>query len=456
MSIRKLLLILLLGVCLITVVINSSIFASLTDKYFLNYLDEAYEKHLEQISRYLSTALTSKDLNYEKLEAELETHLLDPIVRIRVFKDDNLLADVEAISGIPNANMKGKMNMRMALRRVSTETTTDVFEIKNGDEIIGTLYITRFEDYDSSIIANMFRSTLFINSLISISIAMLISAFIALITSRKISTDLRYTSHLASQIQQGKVIKAKDTKIKEINSLRNSLEDLSVKLKLKQKAKKELLDQLIHETRTPLTVLNTHFEAIEDGIIESDHEEIEVLKSQVENLTFIISNLNRIIEDDDSGADLKIEEVEINKLIKQIASGLKNQFENKKIHLTIDNDEDITIFTDKYKFTQILFNLLTNAYKYTEPYKNVNISYKIENDKFILEVKDQGKGIREEETKKIFNAYYRGLNETEQGEGIGLYIVKENVESLGGEVKVRSKVGEGSVFTVILPLNIFS
>jgi len=218
MSIRKLLLILLLGVCLITVVINSSIFASLTDKYFLNYLDEAYEKHLEQISRYLSTALTSKDLNYEKLEAELETHLLDPIVRIRVFKDDNLLADVEAISGIPNANMKGKMNMRMALRRVSTETTTDVFEIKNGDEIIGTLYITRFEDYDSSIIANMFRSTLFINSLISISIAMLISAFIALITSRKISTDLRYTSHLASQIQQGKVIKAKDTKIKEINS----------------------------------------------------------------------------------------------------------------------------------------------------------------------------------------------------------------------------------------------
>jgi signal transduction histidine kinase len=300
----------------------------------------------------------------------------------------------------------------------------------------------------------MFRSTLFINSLISIGIAMLISVFIALITSRKISTDLRYTSNLATEIQQGKVVKAKDTKIKEINNLRNSLEDLSIKLKLKQKAKKELLDQLIHETRTPLTVLNSHFEAIEDGIVESNHEEIEVLKSQVENLTFLISNLNRIIEDDDSAADLKIEEVEINKLIKQIVNGLKNQFENKKILLTIDNDEGITILTDKYKFTQILFNLLTNAYKYTDPDKKVNISYRIDNDKFVLEVKDQGKGIREGELNKIFNAYYRGLNETEQGEGIGLYIVKENVEILGGEVKVRSKLGEGSVFTVVLPIKL--
>lgn len=454
MSIRKLLLILLLGVCLITVIINSSIFASLTDRYFLDYLDDAYEKHLEQISTYLSSALTSKDLNYDRLEAELETHLLDPIVRIRLFKDDTLLVDVESLAETHNGNMKGRMNMRMPLRRVSTETITEVFEIKNDNEIIGTLYITRFEDYDSSIIANMFRSTLFINSLISIGIAMLISVFIALITSRKISTDLRYTSNLATEIQQGKVVKAKDTKIKEINNLRNSLEDLSIKLKLKQKAKKELLDQLIHETRTPLTVLNSHFEAIEDGIVESNHEEIEVLKSQVENLTFLISNLNRIIEDDDSAADLKIEEVEINKLIKQIVNGLKNQFENKKILLTIDNDEGITILTDKYKFTQILFNLLTNAYKYTDPDKKVNISYRIENDKFVLEVKDQGKGIREGELNKIFNAYYRGLNETEQGEGIGLYIVKENVEILGGEVKVRSKLGEGSVFTVVLPIKL--
>jgi signal transduction histidine kinase len=454
MSIRKLLLILLLGVCLITVIINSSIFASLTDRYFLDYLDDAYEKHLEQISTYLSSALTSKDLNYDRLEAELETHLLDPIVRIRLFKDDTLLVDVESLAETHNGNMKGRMNMRMPLRRVSTETITEVFEIKNDNETIGTLYITRFEDYDSSIIANMFRSTLFINSLISIGIAMLISVFIALITSRKISTDLRYTSNLATEIQQGKVVKAKDTKIKEINNLRNSLEDLSIKLKLKQKAKKELLDQLIHETRTPLTVLNSHFEAIEDGIVESNHEEIEVLKSQVENLTFIISNLNRIIEDDDSAADLKIEEVEINKLIKQIVNGLKNQFENKKILLTIDNDDDMTIQTDKHKFTQILFNLLTNAYKYTDPDKKVNISYRIENDKFVLEVKDQGKGIGEGELNKIFNAYYRGLNETEQGEGIGLYIVKENVEILGGEVKVRSKLGEGSVFTVVLPIKL--
>lgn len=457
MSIRKLLLILLLGVCLITVVINSSILASLTDRYFLNYLDKSYENHLSQIISYLTNVLETDNLSTDKLEAELETHLLDPIVRVRVFDESNiLLADVENKLEAQSGFMRGHMSFRMGMGKGSSETFTEQVEIESGGELLGTLYVTRLVSYDSSIIANMFRSTLFINSLISIGIAMCISALIALITSRKISADLRQTSYLATEIQQGKVIKAKDTKIKEINSLRNSLEDLSIKLKLKQKAKKELLDQLIHETRTPLTVLGSHFEAIEDGIIETSKEEIEILKNQVESLTFIIGNLNRIIEDETETNDLNLEDIEIDKLIKQIVNGLKNQFDNKKIQIKIDTDEKMTIRTDKYKFTQILYNLLTNAYKYTESNKKVSISYKIEKDEFVLEVKDEGKGIKEEDIDKIWNAYYRGQDEIEYGEGIGLYVVSENVKKLGGEIKVYSKVGNGSIFTVKLPLNIFS
>jgi len=456
MSIRKLLLILLLGVCLITVVINSSILASLTDRYFLDYLDKSYEKHLKQVTSYLESTLVSDNINKEKLEAELETHLLDPIARIRVFDENNLLlADIENNLELQLGFMKGHMNFRMRMNGRSNETITEQFEIKSGEEVLGTLYITRLVKYDSSVIANMFRSTLFINSMISICITMLISTIIALIASRKVSKDLRHTSFLATEIQQGKVIVAEDTRIKEINNLRNSLEDLSVKLKLKQKAKKELLDQLIHETRTPLTVLNTHFEAIEDGIIEANKEEIEILKNQVDNLTFIIGNLNKIIEDENESEDLKIENVQIDKLIAQVVSGLRNQFDNKNIHLKIVNDDRVNIKTDKYKFTQILFNLLTNAYKYTDSDKEVSISYKIEDNYFVLEIKDEGKGIKEEDITKIFNAYYRGQDATEEGEGIGLYVVKENVRKLGGEIEVKSEIGKGSVFTVKLPLNIF-
>ncbi|NMR89513.1 HAMP domain-containing histidine kinase, partial [Vibrio parahaemolyticus] len=178
--------------------------------------------------------------------------------------------------------------------------------------------------------------------------------------------------------------------------------------------------------------------------------------NQVESLTFIIGNLNRIIEDETETNDLNLEDIEIDKLIKQIVNGLKNQFDNKKIQIKIDTDEKMTIRTDKYKFTQILYNLLTNAYKYTESNKKVSISYRIEKDDFVLEVKDEGKGIKEEDIDKIWNAYYRGQDEIEYGEGIGLYVVSENVKKLGGEIKVYSKVGNGSIFTVKLPLNIFS
>ena len=101
--------------------------------------------------------------------------------------------------------------------------------------------------------------------------------------------------------------------------------------------------------------------------------------------------------------------------------------------------------TDKYKLNQAIYNILTNSYKYTDENGQVFINYYKSDNELTIEISDNGIGIDNNELEKIFQAYYRGSNtHISKGDGIGLYIVKENIEKLGGFVLVESKKGKGS------------
>lgn len=113
------------------------------------------------------------------------------------------------------------------------------------------------------------------------------------------------------------------------------------------------------------------------------------------------------------------------------------------------------LVTDKYKLSQAIYNLLTNAYKYTGENGLVRISYVTVDEQLIMRIQDTGIGISEEEKEKIFSAYYRSSHVAEEkGDGIGLYIVKENIQRLHGGIELESQPGVGSTFTINVPLNI--
>ncbi len=95
-----------------------------------------------------------------------------------------------------------------------------------------------------------------------------------------------------------------------------------------------------------------------------------------------------------------------------------------------------------------------NAYKYTEPTGSVTISYEEKSGFVSIRVQDTGMGISDEDIEKVFSAYYRGAKtENIKGDGIGLYIVRENIERIGGKVYVQSLIGVGSTFTIQFPPN---
>ncbi|WP_422487239.1 sensor histidine kinase [Gudongella sp. DL1XJH-153] len=452
MTIRKLLLIVMVFVVVLSVGINALILTSLTDQYFVDYLDESYEDHTEQIIEYTKAALDRDDISFTQMSRELKSHLIEPIIRIRLLDmDGRPLLDVMSDTPVMGGHM---MNSRMYDRFTNNSAEEFMYEVVSDGRIVGNLEITRYGNTENTAVALLFKSALVRNSILSVLIALVIAIVAGVVISGRMAGELKKTSAQATAIQEGNNVPVEKSFIHEITSIRESLDDLSIRLKLRQKSRKELTDQLIHQTRTPLTILKTHLEAIDDGMVEVDQEEINILEDQIQNITAIVSNMSELIDAETKTSEINYEEVEINQLIKKIMAGLKPQFSKKGIQLVLGSTDKITITTDRYLLSQAIYNIMTNAYKYTDKGGKVVIDYSLDKNKLKIKINDTGIGILEKDKDKIFNAYYSvETDSAKSGEGIGLYVVSENLKHLGGNIKVESEQGNGSTFLIELPLN---
>ena len=450
MTMRKIWLTILTLVAVISVGVNAFILSSLTDNYFVDYLTTSYENHVTQIVEYTKKSLLNNPDSYEQMAIELEAHLDDPVVQIKLYKPTGELIVEVKDEGHPSNAMMGR---GMMFNNTKMRETVDQFDVIDQGERIGILNITRQSSTENSLVAQLFKSELFKNSLISTAIALLLAFVIGIFVSSRMSKALKETADAASAIELGGNFSNKIHYIKEINQIRTSLEELNTRLKLKQKSRKVLIDQMVHQARTPLTILKFHLEALEDGLIDFNEDEKSVCHAQIDALNQMISNMSGLIDAGKEVESLNIETIELHQTLKQIVRGLKTQFDKKHLGLEIISNKKVFIETDKELFSQIIYNLLTNAYKYTKAHGHVTISYSSTLDHLILTVDDTGIGIEKKEIDKIFQAYYRiDVTVDTPGEGIGLYVVKENINALNGLVEVKSEVGKGSSFMIKLPL----
>lgn len=454
MTLRKVWMLVLISVAVMAIAVNAIILAFLTDRYFSEYLKESYDLHVSQIVEYTEQALSDPDISQNQMRVELESHLNDPIIGIKLYDNDGVFI-VSADSDYYTSDTMGMMGRGMMSRMMNTSSEeVEQYDIIVDGKRIGIMNITVHSLAENSFVALRFQGALVSNSLISVGIATLIAFFIGLLVSRTMSRSLKETEQLATDIQLGKDSTVRPSNIKEVNAIRDSLQDLTIRLKLKKKTRKSLVDQLVHQTRTPLTILKSHIEAIEDGIIDLDGTELKVFSNQVDIITDIIANMGPMIEAERDSGELRIETFEFGAAIKQILSGLKAQYKKKNINLVCLSDQKIQVETDKNRLSQSIYNILTNAYKYTEKNGSVRVSYLTFDSKLIIKIQDTGKGIATAELDKIFGAYYRSNSALEEkGEGIGLYIVKEGIDRIGGTVEVKSELGVGSTFTVSIPLS---
>lgn len=453
MTIRKQLLIALTLTAVLSVVVNSFVFSLLINRYFVNYTEEKYEDHFSQIIVYAKTVLTDSSYSPEQIETQLESHLSDPIIRIRLYdRNLNLIADVvEPVEIIDNMMRSNMMNSMMSRMMGTFTNETDTYDIIENSVLLGKITINRHSSIGNSFGTRMFRVALISYSVLSFGLVLIFIVLAGSKISKVLSTDLADTADMAVDIDLGKGFERKVSRIKEIRIIQTSLEALNTRLRIKHKARKKFVDELIHQARTPLTILKNHLEAIDDGLVEMTHDEVKTCEVQIENLTAIISNLGGIVDVGKDEIILNVEVFEFHQLISQIIAGIKVQFDKKSVDLELLSVKKVYLKTDKYKLSQCIYNILSNAYKFTASNGTVNINYETRQDRFIITIEDNGIGIAKSEIGRIFDAYYSGETHKAAGEGLGLYIARENIEALGGSIKVESDFGKGAQFILNIP-----
>lgn len=347
-------------------------------------------------------------------------------------------------------------NMNYMINKNKSNYTEKLFEIKNLDnEIIGNIKIGSYGllyymDNDVDFLKE-------INKVItSIGIVMvLITIFIAILISNNISKPVEVVSNMANLIGDGDYDNKidYDSNIVEIDVLIKSINNLSAKLEEQENLRKRLTTNISHELRTPLTSIQTHLEAMIDGIWEPDTERLNSVNEEVIRLTNLVNQLQNLAKFDSEKSKLNLAKVNVKNLIMNVVYNNQGKALEKNINIECDL-ESIDSYLDKDKISQVIVNLLSNAIRYTNNGGKIFISSYKENNNLKIQFKDNGIGIPKENIKYIFERFYRvyeSRSKNTGGIGVGLTIVKSIIDLHQGTIEVRSELNKGSEFIVILP-----
>ncbi len=207
-----------------------------------------------------------------------------------------------------------------------------------------------------------------------------------------------------------------------------------------------------HDLRAPLTSALglLHLLRVEEDPVQQNQFMTLAEQSlhQLNNFIQEIMSLTR-----NSRTDLTLEEVNLNKMVDEVIASQQQNANHDRVKVCNHTKPNETLLTDRRRLRIVLNNLISNAIRYhrrshERPY--VQISARVEPQQTTLRVEDNGIGINQEHQDKVFNMFYRATNHV-SGSGLGLHLVKETVQKLKGQVKLDSRVNQGSTFTVLLP-----
>ena len=210
-----------------------------------------------------------------------------------------------------------------------------------------------------------------------------------------------------------------------------------------------------HELRTPLTLIADPVEMLlEDrGIKGKSRELLKMVKRNAVALQQLVSSILDFRKIQNGKMELTLYRFDLVKALKMWVGDFQLTAERKQIKLHLDISDSVgsqEVVADKEKIARVVFNLLSNALKYTPAGGDIFVSLKDEDGKFRLDVRDTGKGISQEEAGKIFERFFQAKGAA-SGTGIGLALVKSFVELHHGEARVESELGKGSDFFVVIP-----
>lgn len=236
----------------------------------------------------------------------------------------------------------------------------------------------------------------------------------------------------------------------EIGQLAKAFNTMADRVKREDELRRTFAADVAHELRTPLAILRSQIEAVQDGITEPTPQTITSLHEETLRLGRLVADLETLASADAAAFTLECEPVDLSTVVRETVDGFADQFAGDGIALHADLAE-VRVQGDAVRLRQIVANLLSNARKFVPSGGATTVSLRQQQDQAELQVADTGVGIPPEELPHVFERFYRGHAARAGGSGIGLAVVAELVGAHGGQVTVASEPGRGTTFTVTLP-----
>ncbi len=379
-----------------------------------------------------------------------ETYVVDNTGK-KVFSSTEFLSDL-------NPNMLKRMEALFELPYGLGEFTWYPLFVR-GEEI-GKLYVRPLKrlgliPLKEEIFRKRGREFLIISFLLAGSGASILAVLITLLISnpiRRLTTSSEKISRgdFSVKVRKGhgsRLLKHRD----EIDRLTYTFNYMAEALRREDALRKHLSSNIAHELRTPLTIIKGNLEAIEDGVISDPEKVIKDISIEIQRIISLVEGIEDITRAEASFFNRgEIKEIDIKKFVESVISGMREVIADKGLSLDI-NGSSFKVKTYPEKLHIILKNLLTNAYKFTTR-GGITINWdryrEKEKEGFYISIEDTGEGIAEDDIKKVFKRFYKGRDS--DGRGLGLSIVREILDVLGGRIEVESQLERGSRFTVIL------
>ena len=244
----------------------------------------------------------------------------------------------------------------------------------------------------------------------------------------------------------------------ETRQLSEAFNKMLGRLKLLDESREEFVSNVSHELKTPMTSMKV----LADSLLEQDNVPVEMYQEFMQDIAKEIDRENQIITDllslvkmDRSGQTMNIRTMNINDLLELILKRLKPIAEKKNVEMVMETFRPVNAEIDETKFTLVVSNLVENAIKYNHENGWVHVSLNADHKYFYVKVEDSGIGIPEQDQAHIFERFYRVDKSHSReigGTGLGLSIARNAVLVHRGSIKVYSNEGEGTTFTVRIPL----
>lgn len=446
-------------VVLLTVALISLLANFFIEKQFKGYITNQQKKQTQEIVTNIGKLYDKKanTWNVDFVHAIGMYALYDGYI-IKVYdQKKQIVWDAEASNMSMCLEVMNDISHRMMMEypKVKGEFTSKTFSAMQGNEKVGTVKISYFGPYflsnDDYQFLNALNKILIIIGFLSITLSVIVGFFMAKRISRPILKMVAATKQISSGDYKVRI--AETTETKELDDLIISINYLAGSLEKQEMLRRQLTTDVAHELRTPLTTVQTHIEALIEGVWEPTTERLQSCYDELTRICKLVSNLERLSKMESHNLKMNKTQVGLLDLANKIIKNFETELKNKNLSVSImGNSSEVSV--DQDQISQVMFNLISNAVKYTQNSGEIKITISETDDSVIFSVEDNGIGIAEDEIPFIFERFYRAdksRNRNTGGSGIGLAIVKAIVTDHGGSIEVESRLNKGSCFMISLP-----